>query len=960
MDFGPHGELGFRPLGAKKVLDNMGINNNKHWRKNATVLGYGLLTTDKPSIATAVCQEAPISRGVQQVSAVLIDTHRETRACTRYIVGDAEDIARFWADGVSWRQWDPTQYGISWCGLNSAAWAVPYMEIEETNDTLQGLNLIWPRVEITIEQVTRELAKLTEDTPEFLILYAAEVDGEKTKHCFHIHIPNFICQHIYEWRVFLSNIPVPRKKEGEDLTTAPIYDLASYGRPLRGPFCGRKGRPDSIFVPSEFFRRRDPATDVFSYERKQVECDKASVILKTRIAVPCISSLYTQILFNVNVERVIGVNTVVVDPCDHSAVLDFLSPIIEKSVIPLWQQHRAKEARGLVSTRGCSVPTANLSSVLQPVRSIVHKYEVKGDTYCEMSPEHFHENGAQITCCIDPYTATIWQECSECKVRGKPYSFLLDNEVAICSPTELTSNKHIMPVKDKFHSFLLSYYHDMFLCTKLSAAKLVYDEASGIWVEGDRGNAIVGELADNLNRRYRRYVSQIHTEWMNRKLNARTEILVQQGLPHEDYQKAKDEEMDIAKKALKDIGPFMTINTQHRSKFITDMRVYQCSMQIEDTDPLTHLVPMKNGECYNIYTGECRKIQKTDYFTSVCNAELSRDVAAMKLIEEWFNEVACGNADMVLVLKRVAAYLMTMQTHDRKFYVLQGNGKNGKGVFKEFISRILLGAGSSPPRMGVLPHTYWETTRNANSENASPMTMTLLNKTMYYTDDMPRISIASGRLKSLVAHEVASGRPLYGDVIKFRPKGKVLWTTNAHAGLQGEDNASWERYVLLMFMCKYVDDDRAVDQWRIKQDRVRMDAILDETDAFFTVTMRTLTQYYQSITDPGAETPRALGPLPIPNSLTIIRKAARHRELPLARFVDTILTPADQNYCSVGSAFDAYLTFLERENESVHRKKTTLQVFEDLLNAAMDISIRDGCLYGYSIAFDRIVRPRHE
>ena len=954
MIIADHGNRGFKPTGIIGMLQRCGLAALPNWRLNKFLLSYGLLTTDKRKVVEMLTKEAAITNGQQQVSVVRIAGKRNV-----YIVGDIDDLTRMWASLPFWPHFNTRTESLYWCAVTETHWYVPFMEIVEEDLPENGTTVVWPRVKQAIVTFTLETSEHNNqvEIPEPFITYSCNEWGRLWTHTFHIHFVGCQFHSFDDFRMFMGRLDMPRQRVwmadekgamGPRDATLPIFNHRVYEQldsGLQGPLCGHEGK-------------------ALSLEPWRIEVSDDTAVRNSQLRIPYNRNAI-ELQFRFKLERSIQHNLIVHEN-NKDVLLKFWTPFLVRNVIPMWQTHRHDKALAIRSVGGASVPTKNLLINFVSFEDKVHKYEVVGDTFCEMSPTHYHDNANAISCCLNLYTCSIWQSCSECKTSSVKKSFLSCSSAFRIGKVDDIDAAYAYPPTENIHAFLLSYFSDMFVSTTLTQSKLVYQEANRIWVDGESGNSIVNVLADNVCQRYVEYITAVYTQRMENELEAEVRILVQQNLPEDEY-KIKYEAlvkkgMKTTRKAIKTNGPLTKLSPHIRGRFLMDMRVYASENIIEDTDQTPHLVPMRNGECYNLYTGTTRKTEKLDYFTSVCNAQLSTEPSGIKLINDWFLELNVGNESHATYTKRLAGYLMTMQAHDRKFYVLIGNGKNGKGVFKELISRILYGTANAPARMTVLPHSFWESQRNNSAESASPMLMALKDATMYYTDDIPRMPIAVGRLKSIVAHETTSGRQLYGTVVKFRPHGKVLWTTNTFPMLPGEDNASWERYVLIPFLCKYVENEIPNPAlFRFAQDRVRMDAVVNETDAFFTIAMMALTSYYQSLMKRNETSPSVLGPLPLPESLVAVRRAARHRELPLARFVDTCMTP-DAVGCPLADAFDAYLTFLTRENESAQVKKTTMQVFENLLTGAMDMCVLPGAIIsGFRLLpYDRSVRSRYE
>lgn len=381
-----------------------------------------------------------------------------------------------------------------------------------------------------------------------------------------------------------------------------------------------------------------------------------------------------------------------------------------------------------------------------------------------------------------------------------------------------------------------------------------------------------------------------------------------------------------------------------RGKLVDELRNFAVRDSVEMMNPFSHLIPMKNGMIYDVFTGDTCEIQPSHYVTSILNAELTDDEADVALISDWFVETSTGNVQKASFLKLISGYMFTFLVHDRRFYVFKGSGKNGKGIHKQFLVNILSGAFNTAIRWKALNQGFWEKKANANTgaEAASPEAFGMANCSMLYTDDIEKIQVDAGKLKRTVAGEPMSGRPLYGKPVVISPRGKVCWTTNHEVLLPGDDNAVWERYCLISYNTKYVDRQELVcpAEFRFQQNNVRVSHLLSKLDAFFTVAVRALTSYYRSLEyDANTGVPSLLSSFPVPVEMMHAKADARAEQLPLANFVKNHTTASDQplSWPLITELFEMYLHFLDDSNERRVRAETTQMSFVRQLLTSLEI-----------------------
>ena len=168
-----------------------------------------------------------------------------------------------------------------------------------------------------------------------------------------------------------------------------------------------------------------------------------------------------------------------------------------------------------------------------------------------------------------------------------------------------------------------------------------------------------------------------------------------------------------------------------------------------------------------------------------------------------------------------------------------------------------------------------------------------------------------------------------------------MWTTNHTPLLNGHDNALWERLSLVDFLAKWVENADLVDNtdYRFLQDNMKYQKMLTLTNAFFTVCIKTLTDYYGRLPRGPDGKPVALTPFPVPAVMKKDKASSRAQQLPLADFLDKH-TQEEKNPLSLTSLddlFEMYLTFLDNNNEVSLRRQTTKALFERQLNSSLEV-----------------------
>ncbi len=975
--FGPFSEMGMKPLGVKRVLDSCRLNMGSAWLTSRVLCQYGVLCPRQSMTVNlietkigAIKKMYPVVEGTTNMGVIV---HESVNMRGFHVLGDDDDLAKLWIDffeGKSGsRGFSFHDKAVCWTAMVPDSVYVPYVDLDEKGTSEADLHrVITERVQPTISAINgrfRTMGVASDPPSQIFFNWRKNADGT-LKFSFHIHWYTLGFQSIAGFKnMLLSIVELPRRlaweKSGvvwqvtEDLTKCLLDTTVYSGRKqlFRGPYCGKMGRADAVLRPVLLGVGQDTGKwRAFP----DMSVSPVEFLLRARIATSRFTTAQQMISFSdsgVAPERTLTV-PVPLPACERSANMQpFLLPLLLNFILPCWQNYRKSRLMSMKVGRGAVVPVDNIKLV----KNIPHERKpgvrhlaVDGDTFCEMDDNHFHSshNRRVIGIRIDFVNCVILQTCFACQKDSQKYYFLHNpnNEVRIETEqnSKFTCISH-WGVESNIHQFLLDYYPDRFRYHRESAMVWVFDDETKCWRSGVAASMLAGKLIDKLNRLYCCYIqSKKHVIVQNQLTKFR--YVDRPGADTEDVQKMKYEGkiFDEARKFVNAHKQIIKCTPAIRTNVVDAMRSYVVKREIEQFEPFPHLIPMRTGMCLNVFTNEVEEMTSEHFFTSVVDAEvIPLTNSDVKDVNDWFSEISTGDEEKAKYLKRVAGYMLTFLVHDRKFYTLKGNGKNGKGTFKQFLLNILKGPAGSEPRFKNLNQNFWEKRGLSSPESASPEAYDMMNKAVYYTDDMDRVGIDSCKVKRVVAAEPMSARTLWGKPITVIPRGKVLWSSNFIPDGPGNDNAYWERAILLIFLTKYVADKSKVNRltFHFLQDETRMRSILDKKDAFFTIVTTALHVYYRTLPfDPNTGEPVSLTPIPVPKSVEAAGVEARETQFPLASFMreHTVESKHPLEYVTIEKLFQNYSTFLDNMNERKVRNETTQVAFVRLLSSALDIN----------------------
>lgn len=972
-----NGTRGIKPIGLEKFLTACALNNSSLWCASQALFRNGVLVP-RSKLSTAVVEQRiramshlyPVNDKICSFGAAMHERDMNLRGF--HALGDDESIARLWAslflldDNV--KGWDVSKRAMCWTPAVPGTVFVPYLDLDE-----QGLELefdrVWTtRVSPTIKIIQRELEAIAPgQTP--VIFFNYRPVGELFKYSFHVHWPTLGVENIMQWKEFLAEIPDMPKKlvwkqtgngwEVKEDDKIPIFDRAVYsGRRqlFRGPFCGKNEDANAVMVPcfmQQVNGKWEPHKKTFDHTAI------VKAILNARIAKWPTGLIMLNFLQGSQAPPAFPVGRAPPAPAESAQpatpapLTDFIMPFLIAKVLPQWQQRRHKDMLGM-RARGAVVPVENLRlSNNEAGRGIGIRFlRIEGDTFCETDEKHVHtKNQHAVGIKIDLSKCTIAQTCFACGqgAVSQIYCFLhTGNRIDIVKEeaAKFTAISFWAPSKNSYQ-LLLDYFADQFLLQRALRTVWVYDKASCVWRTDVGGNMVVGGMIDELNERHVRYLKAYKDLVIEKQIRARN-----RSRPEDSVEGAEEFLLKVhgeARKFMMKNTPFVNMNPTARGRVIEDLRSYNVHQEAREMNKSPHLIPMKNKKYVNVFTGEMGDMGPEHLFTSCVNAEMINDTEEMSIIDRLFEEISTGDHEKMIYLKRISAYCLTFLVHDRKFYVLWGVGHNGKGMLKEFIMELSKGPEGFDSRAKNLLQSFWSFRGNSQqgSENASPESHELQNKSFLYTDDISPVPLDTNKLKRVVGAEEQSGRGLYGKPVDIKPRGKVMWTTNFPPLGPGEDNAYWERCILVKMRTKYVPLSLGVDpkKYRFEKNHARYLSLLEYKDAFFTVCVQELVKYYQSLAwDPVKRQPAVLGSFPLPPSVEVTMAEARAEQLPLACFLrDYTVAEKEPLRCvRVEELFKNYIFYLENINDLKTRRSTTQGNFVQLLATALDRCVTHG------------------
>lgn len=249
---------------------------------------------------------------------------------------------------------------------------------------------------------------------------------------------------------------------------------------------------------------------------------------------------------------------------------------------------------------------------------------------------------------------------------------------------------------------------------------------------------------------------------------------------------------------VKWVGTILSNAARKRNALLTlaaDELVIDASLM--DVDPW--LLNCANG-VLNLRTGELSPHDPSLFLSKLAPVEYPTQPVDCPGWKQFLHTVMDGNQVLVDFLQKAAGYTLTGETSDRSFFVLNGVGRNGKGVFKETV-RDIMGDYAVNIAHRVI------TGENEHDTDA----LGLQGARFAEASEPGGKKWKAATLKRLTGQDTVDGRHMgANDRIEFRPVCKIWILANTDE-LPNTDSgdAFWDRLRLINFPVRFVREDEA-------------------------------------------------------------------------------------------------------------------------------------------------------
>ncbi|WP_166525161.1 phage/plasmid primase, P4 family [Caproicibacter fermentans] len=219
-----------------------------------------------------------------------------------------------------------------------------------------------------------------------------------------------------------------------------------------------------------------------------------------------------------------------------------------------------------------------------------------------------------------------------------------------------------------------------------------------------------------------------------------------------------------------------------------------------DTQPF--LLNMKNGT-FNLQTMELQKHDPTDKLSKMANVSYD-PTARCERFEHFVYEITEGLHSRADILQKALGYSLKGEANEECYFTAIGQKtRNGKGTLFDTVLNIL---GSYGAQMD------FNTIARGGARDGSRATPDLARligiRFALANEPEKGVCINEALLKQLTGGDDITARPLYGDLIEFKPKFKLFVTANSKPTVSDDSLFSSGRIKLLPFTRHFSEDEQ--------------------------------------------------------------------------------------------------------------------------------------------------------
>ncbi len=270
--------------------------------------------------------------------------------------------------------------------------------------------------------------------------------------------------------------------------------------------------------------------------------------------------------------------------------------------------------------------------------------------------------------------------------------------------------------------------------------------------------------------------------------------LQKQGL---EIKEIKEDDIELKKEIRKFV---LRSENDARIRAIVNQAKTESNIVIREMDRNPYLLNLKNGTL-NLKTGKLQEHNRKDFITKLVDIKYEAKAKCPNWTE-FINKIFLGNTELIEYIQKSLGYSLTGDANLQCFYLLHGQGSNGKGTFMKAVLTILGDYAAVLKGSSLMERVGDEGARGdlAKLEGKYFVCVNELEDGKSFDEALVK-SLSSG------ADEAIPVRRMYEEEFDLHPTFKMWMTTNKLPKIKGTDNGIWRRVRKIPFEYNFENDE---------------------------------------------------------------------------------------------------------------------------------------------------------
>lgn len=167
---------------------------------------------------------------------------------------------------------------------------------------------------------------------------------------------------------------------------------------------------------------------------------------------------------------------------------------------------------------------------------------------------------------------------------------------------------------------------------------------------------------------------------------------------------------------------------------------------------------------------------------------------------QFVDQIFCGDQALIEFVQRAVGYSLTGSTAEQCFFILNGDGANGKSTFVNILAKLMGGYAKAAPEQTLL----------ANQRSGVGDDLVYLSGSRFISvSELDQgQALAEAKIKRITGGDEVTGRALFGTYHRQKMIGKIFLATNSLPEVKGRDHGIFRRFQIIPFNRTFAPEEQ--------------------------------------------------------------------------------------------------------------------------------------------------------